>query len=183
MVPETPLWTPSAQSVRQAAITGYMDWAAQRQGRPFDDYDQLWQWSVTDLEGFWASVWEYGGVRASVPYQRVLADARMPGAQWFTGAQLNFAENVLARSMGHAGGGGGGALAVLHQSELRGPDTLTRAQLRAWVATVAGGLRELGVESGDRVVAYMPNIVETLVAFLAVLIAGRVLGKKLEVRR
>jgi acetoacetyl-CoA synthetase len=147
----------------------FMRRAAQRGGVPFASYDELWRWSVGDIDAFWAAVWEFGGVRASRPYQRVLDSHRMPGARWFSGAQLNYAENLL---LGPRGGSHDGAqrdarVAVVHCSELREQGELTWAQLRAQVAAAAGGLRALGVARGDRVVAYMPNIPETLVAFLA----------------
>ncbi len=106
-------------------------------------------------------------MRASRPYERVLASREMPGARWFEGAELNYAENLLT-------GRDAAAPAVLHSSELRELDELTWEQLRDQVATVAAGLRELGVRRGDRVVAYMPNIPETLVAFLATASIGAI---------
>jgi acetoacetyl-CoA synthetase len=140
----------------------FMDWAGARRGRPFADYDELWQSSVIDLDGFWAGIWEFCGVRASKPYERVLGSHEMPGTRWFEGAELNYAENLLA-----CGKGREDEVAVLHCSELRELAQLTRGELTAQVAAAAGGLRALGVSRGDRVVAYMPNIPETLVAFLA----------------
>ncbi|MHB8531849.1 MAG: AMP-binding protein, partial [Solirubrobacteraceae bacterium] len=156
-----PLWTPSAQWAERTEMVRFMRWASEREGRPFDSYEQLWRWSIDELESFWAAIWEFCGVRASTPYERVLASREMPGAAWFTGAQLNFAENLLS---GHAPG----AVAVVHCSELR-PELgeLSWGELNEQVATLAGALRALGVGRGDRVVAYMPNIPETLVAFLA----------------
>jgi len=142
-----------------------MRWAGERRGEPFADYAQLWRWSVDELEEFWACVWEFCGVRASKPYARVLGAREMPGARWFAGAELNYAENLLARGEGRAG-----EVAVLHCSELRDQDPpaqLTWGELRARVAACAAGLRALGVGRGDRVVAYMPNIPETLIALLA----------------
>ncbi|HEY2133080.1 MAG TPA: acetyl-coenzyme A synthetase N-terminal domain-containing protein, partial [Acetobacteraceae bacterium] len=85
------LWTPSAQRVARANLTHYMAWLAER-GRSFDSYMALWQWSVDDLEGFWGSLWEYFDIRASQPYDRVLGRRSMPGAEWFQGARLNYAE-------------------------------------------------------------------------------------------
>jgi acetoacetyl-CoA synthetase len=138
-----------------------------RIGRSFADYQELWQWSVDELEDFWACVWDYCGVRASRPYERVLASDQMPGARWFAGAELNYAEHMLS-------GRDAGELAVLHTSELRPLATMTWGELRDQVARVAGGLRALGVGRGDRVVAYMPNIPETLIAFLAASSLGAV---------
>jgi acetoacetyl-CoA synthetase len=140
----------------------FMDWAGARRGRPFADYDELWRWSVDELEDFWAAIWELCGVRASKPYERVLGSHAMPGTRWFEGAELNYAENLLARGEGRED-----EVAVLHCSELRDLAEITWGELASQVAAVAGGLRALGVTRGERVVAYMPNIPETLVAFLA----------------
>jgi len=144
-------------------MTRFMRWAGERRGARFADYDELWRWSVSDLEAFWALVWEFCGVRASRPYERVLGSREMPGARWFEGARLNYAENLLAHGEGREG-----EVAVAHCSELRPQlQEITWGELSAMVASAAGGLRALGVERGDRVVAYMPNIPETLIALLA----------------
>lgn len=157
-----------------------MSWAGERHGREFADYSELWRWSVDELESFWADLWEFCGVRASKRYERVLSSHEMPGAHWFEGAELNFAENLLlgpltaAGSSGREGGRDPDSVAVLHTSELRELDQITWGELTAQVAAVAGGLRALGVRRGDRVVAYMPNIPETLVALLAVASIGAI---------
>jgi acetoacetyl-CoA synthetase len=166
---QKPLWTPSREQLERSEMARFMRWASQRAGERFQAYDELWRWSVGDIDAFWASLWDFAGVRASRAYERVLDAHRMPGAHWFAGAQLNYAENLLC---GPANGAEDAArrdarVAVVHASELRDQGELTWAQLRAQVAATAGGLRALGVERGDRVVAYMPNIPETLVAFLA----------------
>ena len=88
----------------------FMDWAGERRGRPFADYEELWRWSVDELEDFWASIWEFCGVRASQPYERVLGSHAMPGTRWFEGAELNYAENLLARGERARERGGGAAL-------------------------------------------------------------------------
>jgi len=168
---QAPLWEPSPEDVERVEMTRYMRWAGERRGRPFADYDELWRWSVDDVEDFWASIWEFFGLRSSRPYERVLDSRRMPGARWFEGAELNYAENMLM-GLAQSGGRDPGAVAVLHASELRPLAQLTWGDLSAQVAAVAGGLRALGVGRGDRVVAYMPNIPETLVAFLAVASIG-----------
>ena len=164
---ETPLWEPSPEHVAGAEMTRFMAWAGERRGRAFADYAELWQWSVGEVEDFWAAIWEFCGVRASKPYERVLGSHEMPGAAWFEGAELNYAENMLA-------GRDPGDVAVLHTSELRELASLTWGDLSEQVAAAAAGLRELGVTRGDRVVAYMPNIPETLVAFLAVSSIGAI---------
>jgi acetoacetyl-CoA synthetase len=162
---ETPLWTPSAERVEHATLTRFMRWLAaeQRPGVPaegFSDYAELWRWSVSELESFWAAIWDFGGVRAHAPYEQVLASREMPGARWFPGAELNYAEHILSA-------GAPGDVAILHCSEIRPLRAITRGELADEVAAIAGGLRSLGVTTGDRVVAYLPNVPETLVAFLA----------------
>jgi len=164
----TPLWTPTSEWCERAEMTRFMRWAGERRGHPFADYAELWRSSVEEVEEFWAGIWEFCGVRASRPYERVLDSRKMPGARWFAGAELNYAENLLLRDRDP------GEVAVLHASELRELDTLTWGELSAQVAAAAGGLRVLGVRRGDRVVAYMPNIPETLIAFLAVASIGAI---------
>jgi acetoacetyl-CoA synthetase len=148
----TPLWEPPDALVERAVMTRYM----RCQG--FDDYHDLWRWSVKDLEGFWASIWDFFGVRGG--YEQVLAAREMPGARWFGGAQVNYAEHLLAV-------GEDDATAIVHAGELREQAEWTRAELREQVARVAAGLRALGVERGDRVAAYVPNVPEAIAAFLA----------------
>lgn len=155
----TVLWQPSEEQKAQANITRYLRWLKKQKGLEFGSYEDLWTWSVTDLEGFWASIWEFFEVKANRPYARVLAERRMPGARWFAGAELNYAEHALQRRDEHP--------AVVFKSEGRPVSTLTYAELYRQVAAVAAGLRRLGIQRGDRVVAYMPNIPQTLVAFLA----------------
>jgi acetoacetyl-CoA synthetase len=164
---DVPLWTPSAADLEAVEMTRFMRWAAERHGRSLSSYEELWRWSVGELEQFWADIWEFCGVRASKPYGQVLASAAMPGAVWFEGAELNYAENLL-------GGREGEAVAVIHSSELRELEELSWAELAAQVAAAAAGLRSLGVQRGDRVVAYMPNIPETLIAFLATASIGAI---------
>jgi acetoacetyl-CoA synthetase len=170
---QAPLWEPSAEQRARTEMSRFMLWAGERRNRPFADYDELWRWSVNELEDFWASIWEYFGVRASRSPERVLGSRRMPGASWFQGAELNYAENMLS-GLGSSTGRDPAAVAVLHTSELRALDQMSWGELTEQVAGVAGGLRALGVGRGDRVVAYMPNIPETLVAFLAVASIGAV---------
>jgi len=157
---QKPLWEPSQQLIEQTEMARFMRWIGEREGTSFSDYEALWRWSVAELERFWASVWEFCGVRSSKTYERVLSSHEMPGARWFEGAELNYAENLLS-------GREPDEVAVLHCSELRELDSLTWAQLSERVAAAAAGLRALGVARGDRVVAYMPNIPETLIALLA----------------
>ena len=155
------LWQPSAEMVERAAMTRFMRWL----DRGFETYDDLWRWSVEDIDGFWAAIWEYFGVRGS--YEAVLGSRTMPGAEWFPGARLNYAEHLL-RERDDA------AVAIVHRSELRPTAEMTWAQLREQVERCATGLRRLGVGEGDRVVAYLPNIPETIVAFLATASLGAI---------
>jgi acetoacetyl-CoA synthetase len=189
---QIPLWEPSAAERERAEMTRFMRFAGERRGAPFADYEELWRWSVTELEEFWASIWEFCGVRASKPYEYVLKSHEMPGTRWFEGAELNYAENLLlgpptpapvgeaspnperTSRDSRAAGRDPGEVAILHTSELRALQEITRGELTAEVARAAGGLRALGVGRGDRVVAYMPNIPETLIAFLATASIGAI---------
>jgi acetoacetyl-CoA synthetase len=154
------LWGPPAELVARARMTEYMRWLGSERGLDFDGYDELWRWSVEDLEGFWSSIWDFFEVQADGGYDCVLDSHEMPGAEWFAGTELNYAEHVFA-------GKDDAEPAILHASELRELGELSWGELRSQVAAVAAGLRGLGVERGDRVVAYMPNIPEAIVAFLA----------------
>jgi acetoacetyl-CoA synthetase len=156
------LWTPPVDVREHSRIGHYLRWLAERHGLEFADYEALWRWSVDDLPAFWGSLWEYFEVRANGWSGTVLADAGMPGARWFPGAALNYAEHVLRMP-----GIGDDDVAVLAYSQTRPPITLTAAELREQVRRVRAGLRRLGVVRGDRVVAYLPNIPETLVLMLA----------------
>jgi acetoacetyl-CoA synthetase len=154
------LWEPPRELVENARLTEYMRWLEAERGLRFETYDDLWRWSVDDLEGFWSSIWDFFGVQADGGYERTLGNRTMPGAEWFAGTSLNYAEHVFA-------GKDDSEPAILHASELRELGELSWGELRAQVAATAAGLRALGVERGDRVVAYLPNIPEAIVAFLA----------------
>jgi acetoacetyl-CoA synthetase len=153
-------------------ISRYQHWLEQTTGRRFDSYEQLWQWSVTDLRGFWGSVWRYFDIQSPTPYQTELVAPLMPGARWFPGAQLNYTRQVLrhadvAQAAGHP--------AIVFQSErLAAPVEIGWPDLRRQVAAFAGSLRALGVGRGDRVCAYLPNTPQTVVAFLACASVGAV---------
>jgi acetoacetyl-CoA synthetase len=137
--------------------------------RGFDDYHEMWRWSVEDVEGFWGALWDWCDVSASRPYERVFGRREMPRAEWFPGAELSYPEHIF-----RAGAGRPDAPAIVHASELRPLAELTWGELEEQVARCAAGLRRLGVEAGDRVVGYMPNIPETVVAFLATSSLGAV---------
>jgi acetoacetyl-CoA synthetase len=158
LAPE-PLWTPSPARVERSNLTRYQRWLRDTRGLDFGDYDSLWRWSVADLDAFWRSIWEFFEVKEGVAPAPALAERRMPGARWFPGARLNYAELALRRRDDHPaiiGGSEGGALR-----------TVSYAELARSVAAAAAGLRRLGVHRGDRVVAYLPNMPETVIAFLA----------------
>ena len=166
---DKPLWEPSEERVERAAITHYRRWLEEERGVELadDGYNALWQWSVDNLGDFWASIWAYFEVEAETAYERVLGDRSMPGAEWFPGARLNYAQHVFR-------GKDDDEVAIRHASELREMGELTWAELRAQTGAIAHGLRELGVGPGDRVVAYMPNIPEAVAAFLACASIGAV---------
>jgi acetoacetyl-CoA synthetase len=162
------LWNPPADAVATTRLGQFLTFCEQRHGRRFDGYDELWRWSIGDgLEDMWAAVWDFFGVRASRPYERVLSERVMPGARWFEGARLNYAEHAL-----RAGADDGVALVGVSQS--RGRVELTWGELRDQVARARAGMQQLGVGEGDRVAAYLPNIPETIVAFLAACSLGAI---------
>ncbi|CAA9536854.1 MAG: Acetoacetyl-CoA synthetase, partial [uncultured Solirubrobacteraceae bacterium] len=159
MAPGDLLWEPPAELLEESEMARFA------RDRGFSTYDELWQWSVDDLEGFWAAIWERYGVEGT--YDRVLGSREMPGAEWFPGARVNYAEHILR-------GKADDAVAIIHRSELRDTAELTWGELREQVERCATGLRRLGVGEGDRVVAYLPNIPETIVAFLATASLGAI---------
>jgi acetoacetyl-CoA synthetase len=162
------MWTPPADWRERTEAGRYMTWLRSERGLELAGYDDLFRWSISDLEGFWGSLWDYFGIRAHVPYERVLGTPEMPGAEWFPGARLNYAEHMLG------GDEDTGTVAVVAYSQTRAPIELTFGDLREQVARARVGLQRLGLGPGDRVVAYLPNIPETLVAFLAAASLGAV---------
>ena len=163
------LWEPSQETKASARITRYLHWLAETRGLTFESYAELWRWSTTHLEDFWKSIWDHFEVGASRPPERVLSGRAMPGARWFPGAELNYAEHALRRrDQGPT---------IVARSEARGLDrleTVSAAVLAERVASVRAGLSALGVRRGDRVAAYVPNIPEAVVAFLATASLGAI---------
>ena len=155
------LWTPPADARERFEVGRYMEWLRTQRGLDFNDYEELRRWSIADLEAFWASIWDFFEIRAHTPYERVLGSRDMPGAEWFPGARLNYAEHMIGRDEDVD------VVAIVAHSQSREPSELTFGDLREQVARARAGLQRLGVGPGDRVVAYLPNIPETLVAFLA----------------
>jgi acetoacetyl-CoA synthetase len=162
------LWQPPADLRESTEIGRFMAWVAAERGQDFADYDALYRWSVDDLEGFWSAIAEFFEVRFHTPYERVLAERAMPGAKWFTGAELNYAEHLVGRDEDHDRN------AVVARSQTRPQLELSFGELREQVRRARAGLQRLGVGEGDRVVAYMPNIPETLVAFIATASLGAI---------
>lgn len=157
---KTPLWQPSEERSRAAAITGFMNLVNERHDKQFATYNELYEWSVDRIPEFWAAVWDYVGVKASRGYDAVVDDVnRMPGTQWFMGARLNFAENLLRYKDERT--------AFIFRGETQKTVRMSYAQLYATVGRLARSLRDIGVKPGDRVAAYMPNMIETAVAMLA----------------
>ncbi|WCN82399.1 acetoacetate--CoA ligase [Micromonospora sp. LH3U1] len=163
------LWAPPADVRERSRIGGYLRWLREHRGLDFADYDALWRWSTTDLDGFWRSIWDHFEVVAHTPPTATLAERGMPGARWFPGATLNYAENVL-RMPGRLDDD---PVVVAH-GQTRPPVTLTAGDLREQVRRVSAGLRRLGVTAGDRVAAYAPNIPETYVLLLATASLGAI---------
>jgi acetoacetyl-CoA synthetase len=162
-----PLWTPDAERVESARITHFARWLEQQFGRSFPRYEDLWQWSVTSPEEFWSALWRYFDVIEPVKHETVISSHGMPHTQWFTGARLNFVDQVFRH-------GDTNRPAIIHSSEAAGEGTLSWAELERQVAAMAATLRDLGVDPGDRVAAYLPNIPAAVVALLAVTSIGAV---------
>ncbi|HTE40062.1 MAG TPA: acetoacetate--CoA ligase [Steroidobacteraceae bacterium] len=159
-----PLWRPSSERIANAGMTKYRKWLKDTRGLEFDHYEKLWQWSVDELEDFWASLWDYFGVISHSPYKQVLDTRAMPGSKWFDGSTLNYAEHALqfAKQPGNAS-----KPAIIFHSELVPRAEVSWGELLDKVGALSATLKTLGVEPGDRVVAYLPNIPQAVMAVLA----------------
>jgi acetoacetyl-CoA synthetase len=160
------LWTPNAARVARSHLTRYLEWLAAR-GHRFDDYEALWRWSVADLPGFWQTVVEFCGMEFSVPPQGVLGRREMPGAEWFPGGRLNYAAHALRHERP-------GEDALVHLSERRPLAALSWTDFARQVRVLATWMRGLGIAPGDRVVAYLPNTPEAIIAMYATASIGAV---------
>jgi acetoacetyl-CoA synthetase len=161
------LWTPGEARRNRSQVLRFMRWLEEHRGLHLDGYDALWRWSITDLEGFWHSIWDYFGVAASVPFDRVLGRRSMPGAEWFPGARLNYAGHILARERPEAT-----ALISVREGEpLRRMDWAT---LGLQVRILATQMRRMGVGPGDRVAAVLPNAPPAAIAMLATTSIGAI---------
>ncbi len=164
------LWTPRPEFARTSNVARYLEWLRDTRGKNLPDYDALWHWSVQDCEGFWGSLWDYFEVRSDTPYKQVLDRRVMPGAKWFEGARINYAEHLLR----HEEKSRDDEIVFQHLSECRPLATMTWRELGRQVRIVATQLRAMGVKPGDRVVSYMPNVPETAVAMMASTAIGAV---------
>jgi acetoacetyl-CoA synthetase len=153
---DAPAYTPQ--------IRVYQDWLAHSRGLRFESYDALWSWSVSDLDGFWQSVWDYFQIQSPTPHTHAFCGGQMPHARWFEGAQVNYAQQVFRHvDAAHAAG----LPAIVSSNELGQTRELSWPELRAQVGVLAARLKDFGVQRGDRVAAYLPNVPEAMVAFLA----------------
>lgn len=161
------LWTPSPERIRASNMSRYQQWLATERNVHTTDFDSLWRWSIGDLEEFWLSIWDHHEVIASAPPTTVLAERRMPGAQWFPGTELNWAENLLRHTDQP-----GPAIISVNESGVAGE--LSRDELVSQVANLAAHFRTIGIKPGDRIAAMLPNIAPTMVAGLAAASVGAV---------
>lgn len=164
------LWKPSRSFIERSNLNAYTNWLRDERGLDFKDYEALRKWSVTEIEAFWETVWDYFDVQSGTPYERVLDSRIMPGAKWFEGSTVNYAEHLLryeakARDTD---------VAFYHLSETRPLTEMGWADLGDKVRTLASQLRKLGIKPGDRVVSYMPNLPETAVAMIATIAVGAI---------
>ena len=165
------LWTPSPSRIQGASITRYLRWLEAERGLRFEDYESLWRWSVREIEAFWKSIWDFCGVIAHRPYERVIDRRIMPGARWFQGATLNYAEQSLWRALRPEWAS---RTALVFESESRPRAEQSWGVLAAQIGALAATLKRLGVQCGDRVAAYLPNVPESVVALLSTASVGAV---------
>ncbi len=161
------LWEPSEERKKNANMTKFIDFVNKHSGQKFSSYDDLYYWSINNIPDFWAAMWDFADIKASKGYDTVVDDlSKMPGTKWFVGARLNFAENLLRYRDDHT--------AFIFRGETQKSARMSYAELYDSVARLAKSLREVGVGPGDRVAAYMPNMMETAIAMLAATSIGAV---------
>ncbi|HDZ81445.1 MAG TPA: acetoacetate--CoA ligase [Roseobacter sp.] len=163
------LWTPTPERAEASTMAAFERFLRDKRGLTFADYNDMWNWSVTDLDGFWSAIWDFFNVEASAPFTTVMAKRQMPGAEWCPGAMLNFTDQIMKHVDRQPDGD-----ALIVQSETFGRKSLTWAQLRDQVSSVAAHLRDMGVAKGDRVVAVLPNTETAMIAFLATASIGAI---------
>jgi acetoacetyl-CoA synthetase len=161
------LWIPDEKRIHEANMTAFMRLAGRKAGREFASYDELYKWSVEQIPAFWELIWEYGEIISSRPYEQVAGDlSLMPGCEWFAGARLNFAENLLRWRDDR--------VALIFKGENRKAQRITYRELYRQVAALSGALRKAGIKTGDRVAGFMPNMIETVAAMLATTALGAI---------
>ncbi|EIT70678.1 MULTISPECIES: acetoacetate--CoA ligase [Hydrocarboniphaga] len=162
------LWTPRPEYAAASNVAKFVDWLRSEKGVELADYNELHRWSVSDIEGFWSSIWAYFDVQSDTPYTSVIDRKVMPGARWFDGSRVNYAEHLLRHE------GDGRKTAFHHLSETRELAQMSWGELGDKVRIVATQLRALGIRPGDRIVSYMPNVPETAIAAMATIAIGAV---------
>ncbi|HEX6797582.1 MAG TPA: acetoacetate--CoA ligase [Ktedonobacterales bacterium] len=163
----TVLWQPSEALQQGSVMRDFMRWLAEHKGLRFEEYPALWEWSAANPGPFWEALWRFWDVKSSAPYTAPLEHPQMPGARWFSGARLNYAEHVFRNASADRP-------ALIYESELRPLGEVSWAELERQVASIAASLRAMGVQPGDRVVGYIPNIPEAVAAFLAAASLGAI---------
>ena len=164
------LWIPPRERVEQSNLTAFTRWLKDTRNLDFADYPALWQWSITDTGAFWQAIWDYSGIKAAKQPARALGKQEMPGAEWFPGAELNYAENVLARERE-----GKDEIALYYQSETTPLAAMTWDEFAGKVRILATRLRDdFNIAPGDRVASYLPNVPEAVIAMLATTAIGAI---------
>ncbi|MGQ0528343.1 MAG: acetyl-coenzyme A synthetase N-terminal domain-containing protein, partial [Panacagrimonas sp.] len=164
------LWTPRPEFAEQSEIAKFMRWLAQERALNFADYEALRQWSVSDIEAFWAAIWDYFKIDSDTAPTQVLDTRAMPGAKWFVGSRVNYAEHLLR----YEAQAEAGEIAIHHLAENRPLASMSWQELGGSVRKLATRLRDLGIQPGDRIVSYMPNVPETTIAMIASIAVGAV---------
>lgn len=161
------LWEPSVELIRNAEVTRFIELVNKEYGKNISGAKELYKWSIDNIEEFWSAMWDFGGIIASKKYEKVIEDLSIfPGTKWFVGSRLNFAENMLKYKDDQ--------LAFIFQGEDKKTARMTYAELNKQVARLVKSLREIGVKVGDRVVSYIPNLIETAIAMLAATAIGAI---------
>lgn len=161
------LWNPSETLQEHSHLHKYMAWLKREKALDFSNYQRLWEWSVDQPAEFWETVWQYFQIKSYTPYEKVMSDTPMPGTQWFTGATLNYAEHLCRNKQEDQ-------TAIIFQSECHPVQRIKWAELKKHAGSLQAFLKAQGVQAGDRVVAYLPNIPEATTAFLATCSIGAV---------
>ncbi len=165
----TPLWSPPKIFMQQSNMMHYLDWLKREKQLSFENYDDLWEWSVTNIAAFWESLWDYFAIKSSSPYNNVLVKPAhgMIGTKWFSGATINYAEHIFRNKTNDSP-------AIIFKSETKPLQNISWAELEEKVSKVSVWLKSKGIVRGDRIVSLMPNIPETVIAFLAANSVGAV---------